>query len=443
MTLIKILAVYITFQEFILKWMPIDDVLYQLLRQVPDMLIFVLALSLFLRKFSMRGLIPIIGKKIDAPLWLFMLWAIFTLAVNLSADLFVGIANIKALLRYTLLVYILLILKPSEADIRSLLKWISIAVFVQVLVGMAQFFGGIPARDFLAARHVDVGIGALMTSFTGDRFEGVNDLMGTMGDNISFGYFLLMGLAIFLFSSRFQSVKYWFGITLIVTLIYLSGSRAITITAILFVIGHQAWVCGYKKITVRIALLAFALSPLGLVVIFGNISFSSDEKYSFLFMFNEEYLEGSLNSRLGIVVHILPKILLDFHNIIGFSPDKMVFAGFVSDELRMIPQILIDLLPIVLEDVYWVAMYVYFGLVGIVLWILFLYRLQGFVSIIARSDCATVIHPIAGAAFFLLWASLPLNLFNQAFEARSFAFYLWLYCGLCITYHKNRVAKDM
>lgn len=433
MNLIKLLAIYLPFEEFFLKWLPVSDYTYLLLRQMPDAIVFALALVLLMAKLSSAKNIPAVGRKTDTLLFLFVVWAFVTLLLNPAADTVLGLANIKALLRYVTLVYIVLMLNPSEKQINNLIQWILLAVACQTMIGLFQLIGGIPVRDFLAARHASEGIGGIISKdFTGDRFEGVNDLMGTMGDTISFAYFLLVGMVIWLFSSRFGSLKYWLGIMALFVPIYLSGSRSVVITVFLLIIVHQIWVNGWRRSTRLIFALLALLVPLGLVMLPSGMPAGGGDDRSFWFIFSGDYLESALNQRLGMIVYLVPKILFSAHSIVGFSPDVFYFAEFIANNFLMVPQILIAVLPYILEDVYWIAIYVYYGLIGFSFWLFFLFFLQKKLRNYLSLATSAVSYKLVCIALFLLLASVPLNFLNQAFEARAFSYYLWLFCGLAL-----------
>jgi len=368
--LIKLLAVYLPFEEFILKWLPVSDQLYLLMRQIPDLMVMSMAAVLLANRLLAGKTVPIIGGRVDVCLALFVCWAFMTILLNPDANVLTNILNIKALLRYILLIYILLLLNPSHMEIKSLFKWLGCAILIQVLIGVFQFLGGTSARDFLAARHVSEGIGSAIKTFTGDRFADRNDLMGTMGDNISFGYFIMLGAVLLLFRGLHLSLFQVLGILMLMAMTFLSGSKAIFLTTLMIGCGYGVWRWGWQ----RMMLLSFVSLPLVLLMVYlalpADLIASASEA-------GEQLLQGMMNSRLGILVYIVPKLLLTPQNIIGFAPDKEHFAEYVAYALPMTPGILLAVLPHVLEDVYWAAMYIYYGLVGFVLWcafLVFMYR---------------------------------------------------------------------
>ena len=166
---------------------------------MPDVLVFCLMGTLLLRRLLSDKGVPIVGGKADFFLILFIGWAFITLLLNQAAGNFVGIANINALLMYVLLVYITLMLNPHQAQVDSLVKWLLAAIGIEVLIGLSQHVGGLPMRNFLSASHLRESVYGFTAVFTGDRSEGVNDLMRTMGDNINFAYFMMVGLVLLFF----------------------------------------------------------------------------------------------------------------------------------------------------------------------------------------------------------------------------------------------------
>lgn len=442
MPLIYALAFYLPLEEFILKWLPVGDQTYLLLRQLPDLTVVLLFLLLVAKKTYDGNGIPIIGKRIDALLLAFVVWAFLVALLN-PADLPSALVKIKALIRYILLVYAILILNPSQMQVEKTLRWIGWAVILQVIIGIFQFSGGFWARNFLAARHVDTGIAGMTIAFTGDRFEDVNALMGTMGNTIGYGMLLLVGLSVWVVSCKTGGKWYWLGTSVLVVLMYLTGSRSVLIAAVIIVSAHYWMVLGSRKISRRLLLLSPLLVIMTLVapVVIDVILATASGNNDFAYIFTSDYIQMALNQRLGILVYIVPQLLLIPQSLIGFGPDKLVFVDFVIAHLPTVPQILIAVLPDVIEDVYWVALIVYYGFIGFFLWVLFLLRMGKMIAFARKHALSYTSTRVSTIALLLLVASVPLNFFNQAFSVRGFSFYLWFMCGLALSLYRREKYK--
>lgn len=429
MLILKFLAFYLPLEELFLKWLPVSDQVYLVLRQMPDLLVMGLAASLLTYRLAIARSIPAVGGRVDLYLVLFVFWSFATILVNQGADLFICMLNIKALLRYILLLYILLLLNPSPEQIRNLIKWIVAAVTVQALMGVVQLVGGLSVRDFLAARHVSEGIGGAVKKFTGDRFEGQNDLMGTMGDNISYGYLIMLGVILILFKSqRSIGIRALFALFLI-TLTFLSGSKAIFLVSLMVGYGYCLWRWGRSNTLLMSFLVLPLLAIVTYLVLPGDVIETAKVSSQRLF-------EGMMNSRLGILVYIMPELLWNPYSVIGFSPDKDFFSDFVEASLPSIPTVLLVVLSHVIEDVYWAAMYIYYGMIGFALWCLFLRSIYKRLKPLTSSP-SLLMQYLGRVATIMILVSVPLNFFNQSFEVRSFSFYLWLFCGLALVQRRQ------
>ncbi len=431
--LIILLSVYLPYEEIVLKVLPLSDQQYIWARQIPDLVVFSMAFILLIgQSGSSKKIMTVAGRNVVNCFVLFLLWSLAVLAINQQADIFIALANIKALLRYVLLIFIIIILNPSDGQIRKIMWWVMIAVGGQMIIGFIQFFGGIPARDFLAARHVADDAGLLVKNFTGDRFEGVNDLMGTMGDTISFAFFMIIGMTVWIFSYKGKALFLWLGVVAFLILIYLSGSRTATLVAIILPIGFIVWRNGLYKSAVLMAVMSLFILPIGILVLGVDISIDMSDRRSFQFMFTEDYVESAMNQRLGIISRIFPQMLFDMQAIVGFSSDKNVFIRHALNEYTEIPYVLSLVLPHVLEDVYWVALYAYYGLIGFLMFSALLYFMIKRVRILANLENIDKHLCFGKIALTLLLLALFLNVFNQAFEVRSFSFYMWLFCGFAL-----------
>ena len=438
MPLIYILGFYLPLEEFILKWLPVSDQAYLMLRQLIDLIVFSMFALLVLKRLFTGRSVPVIGRGCDVLLFLFLACAALTSLLN-HADVALSIANIKALLRYILLIYIILLLDPTEKQIIRLLRWIGAAIIGQLFIGIFQYAGGFAARDFLAARHVSDNVAGIATDFTGDRFEDINDLMGTMGNTIAFGMFLLVGISMWLVSHRLGRLRYWLGFFLLFIPIYLTGSRSVVLSALFLLLVNYGLVFNFTKLARKILLLVPLVIPF---LFLSDYLIDTENHKSFSYIFTPDYIQEALNQRLGILVYLGPHISFSSHSLLGYSPDKFIFIDFVHAHLKMVPQILVDVLEYVIEDVYWVALFIYYGWVGLIIWGLFLFQIWKKLTFIREQFISPTLMHLSSTALLLLIVSIPLNFLNQAFEVRAFSFYLWLICGLTLAFYR-RVQRDM
>lgn len=434
MLILRILAFYLPIEEFVLKWLPVGDQTYLMMRQIPDLLVFVSAILLIILQTYKSRRLPMAGGWVDLYLLTFLLWAFFTVWFN-SADVPLALANIKALVRYILIVYIVLIIEPTQRQIETIIRWLGYSIIIQFAIGIVQYGGGIQARDFFSARQVTTTVAGLKTGFTGDRFEGVNDLMGTLGNTINYATFLIIGLGLWVTSPKLSRLKYWSGALFVMIFIISSGSRSAVIAGTALMFGHQ-WIVDGGKAMLRQLGMVFPLMLVSLIFLIPYIA-TLDDAESFFFIFNDDYLEHAYNQRLGIALILGPQLLLNEHTLFGFSPDVYVFVDFVSKNLPMIPMVLLDELPFILEDVYWIALLVYYGGIGLILWCLFLFGMGKRIAYL-RTHCRTPLTARLGTiALLLLIVAVPLNFLNQAFEVRQFSYYLWLLCGLALASYRS------
>jgi len=428
--LISFLAVYLPVEDFLLKWVPVSEPAYLLLRQIPDLVVAVLFLSVLVgHGLRVGSRYPVIGSGADKFLVGFIFLALLSIPLN-SANSVAALSNIKALLRYVLLIYTILILNPSDTDIRRFARALWAGVVVQILVGMVQWLGGIPVRDFLAARNTSDDIAGIRRVFTGTMHADVNDLFGTMGSTINFAMFMLVGLVVWLVTKEKQSVRLWGGTVVLVAMIYLSGSRSVLLASIFVIVVFNVLRYGRRAMVYAIFGAMIATAVLALVT-------QGAEKRDLTYIFTESYVQIALNQRLGLLVYVLPIFFSDIRTFFGFSPDKNIFIDFVRNDAIGVPSVLRAVLPSVIEDVYWFALLCYYGILGLACIGLFVLAVARRTSAIYLGEKDAFGKQLALASYLLLFASLPLNLFNQAFEVRQYSYYLWTFVGLSLAYSRR------
>ena len=161
-----------------------------------------------------------------------------------------------------------------------------------------------------------------------------------------------------------------------------------------------------------------------------------NESFYFLDVFSQEYRENALNQRLGLVVYILPHAFDGCISLLGYSSDICIVATAVGTHFRL-PEVLASIFVEILDDVYWLALLLYYGYVGFACFVLFFGKLTALVLRLYRRASDGPAKRYALIAAFLLILAIPLNGINQTFQIRQFAYYLWLFVGVAIVAVRN------
>lgn len=148
-----------------------------------------------------------------------------------------------------------------------------------------------------------------------------------------------------------------------------------------------------------------------------------------------------MNQRLGVVVYIAPKIIFNKENMFGFLSADLV-VDYIQENILDVPDILIKVLPLMIDDVYWVAMYLYYGVIGFSLYALFLISIYKKLTINKHNFRSPLIQQLYLVSISLLLIAMPLNFINQALVTRTFSFYLWLFIGLTLTFSRDLKTKN-
>lgn len=428
MWILKLVVIYLPLQEFLLKWLPVTESVFFLLRQLPEFLLLLLSAALAARELSAKR-IPYSGERFEAYLLCFLLSAILSALLNPLSDKAIVGSELFVLLRYFAVVFCLIALRPSEKEIRSLLLVVFISFALQAFLGYLQLVGGEAVRQVFVARSYVNVLSEVSREFTGGAEGGRQSIIGTGGDFINFAYMMAVAVACALSFFR-KGTKLLFLLGVLLVILFFSGSRTIFLSTLLLVAIALAWT---KSLNLRVAL--FLVAGFGLIAVFGVlVAIAETVQYdykSFWALFKSETVLALLNQRLGVLVYFIPEYIRSGHFLFGFSADRFYIGEVVWGDYLGVPTILAAVLDFVFEDLYFAALFGYYGLFGLAFFI------AAWVQIF-RVAKRLAVHgdglagKIGVATLMLLFLAIPLNMANQAFEARYFAFYLWLFAGLCL-----------
>lgn len=425
------LALYLPLEDFLVKWLAVSDFTYLALRQVPDVLTLVAVGLVLAAKFVTGDRARGLGGWIDAAVVALVGAAAVSVGLN-DASPMTALLNLKALLRYVLIAYVLVNVPIDEDRVRLLFHVILVGVGIQMAVAALQLAGGRQVVSFFLPQSTDTTVAGLDIEFTATWEAERGRVFGTIGQTVGFAGFMITGLAIWL-TGEDRPLRYWAGVLVFGLFLYYSGSRTALFTGFLLVLAHQHLT---ERASPSVLLLALALVAAGVAAAVSGVDLTETEVFS---IFTERYVEIAADQRLGIVISVLPEFLSSVslpRIVFGFSGDPAVVEAFIAGMFNA-PQTLVREIGVI-EDVYWGAILLYYGAVGF-LSMVYLHARAIYETYRLRSTSSDARFPreLATVALFLLLAAVPMNLAGRVFEVRQFSFYLWTCLGLALAYRQQ------
>ena len=427
------LAIYLPFEDFILKWLPVSENIFIILRQIPDLFVFSFVFFVLLSSLMKRR-IDVVNKKAFSFLALFITFSLVSVFLNHSS-LFNSLLNLKALIRYVFLIYILYWIKPTEKQALTFIKAVIIIAFIEAAIGTLQFFGGDLIRNLFEPRKLY----SIQYAVTALR-KGSGESFGTMAYTINYAFFLVVSLVFILgFGKYFSKHKFMLnaGSLFLVVAIFFSGSRAAFLSA-LIAIGLYT----YYRYGIRII---FYLMPLfvGLIMLVLFVDKGSSSK-DFWYFLSPRYVDNLESQRLGMIKLFLSYVsALDPHLLYGLSSDKSFFVDYISANYKL-PLFFSKGTIGAFEDVYWIALIFYYGIIGFILFALFLFFIYKKIIAFEKFSDITDIHSdmlVTCKILFLL--IIPLQFVNQTLEVRQFAFYMWAIVGFTLSILRTATNSEL
>jgi hypothetical protein len=234
-----------------------------------------------------------------------------------------------------------------------------------------------------------------------------------------------VGLALWITRYADRSLWYWLGSAVFILFLYNTGSRAATLAGLL-VVGFHQFLIGQLSKKIIGGILAAPLLLLVVPLLDPGSNYVTRA-------FSQDYVQKAMNQRLGIVLLVVPHFLsnLGLTDIMfGLSLDQRVLATMVADMFQ-VPLALLSQIGMI-EDVYWAALLVYFGVVGMGFLLGMLFSIFGRLWTLLEWARTDLQQRLGHLALLVLGISFPLNLLGQYYEIRQFSFYLWILVGLAV-----------
>ncbi len=433
--LIIIIIIFLPSEDFILKWLPVSDKIYSISRFFSELFIYSLFLLIILHNLKKSFLIK--KTPIDVPLILFILVGIVSIILN-HAPLLGGLIGIRTLLRYVIVFYILTNIKINNTLLNKTIYIILIMGAIQSIIGIFQHFNGI--SNFWIPRETNLEIAGYKKEFT-VLTSGIEQgaIIGTLGHSVNLALFLLIQ---FILSFTLIINKFFKGFYRFILYIF----TCLTFIAILFTYSRGVIISSLIAIIIilylnkkKLALLTISsiISLIFILMILININTGVEYKHvkkeyvnpieNIRMIFSNEYLEATEGSRQWILQEI-GGFLLKNIVLIGFSPDEFTTREKIANTSKgNLERILYYK---AFEDVYWIAILAYFGIIGLSLFLYILYKLFKTSIYVMYKTNNYIYYIISQSLITLLIIIIPLTFIVRTFEFRAFGFYFWFLAGL-------------
>lgn len=434
--IVSAIAIYIPFEDFILKWFPLPLSLINLIRLIPELCLYILLFRIIQERIKSGKGIRI--TPIEPLIIAFFLAATVSIVVN-GASLPGSIMNLRTNWRYLSVYYILVNIDISKEQIANLVEKIKIAGLIEAYIAAFQFFLPDGLTRTLFARAGTMA--AQGTIKAGASF-------GTFSESANLSSFLLLITGVF-FTSIYSNYAYLIPppqdlahIFVLFFALFASKKRAALLMALILAII----VLFHLRRRRNIAWLLWVGSLAGLIVIvlfvplFNEffIAAQSTEKVDLLSYFTEifdpKYWEETASQSRGFVIEKVCRALVESGSWFGFGPSLISVYHGISEALNLnsVDQEHLWEVLYVFDDPYWFAILGYFGIVGILLYWLVLLRLYQASQTLVKY----AIHPEyrnLGSMFSAITMGAYLYSFvERIFRLRAFSFYFWLLAGLVI-----------
>jgi hypothetical protein len=376
------------------------------------------------------------ATPLDLPLLLLIATTLVSLLLNGTdgAGLLAGALNLRVLLRYLGLFYLVVNLAPTPRQVQTIVRIVLALGALNVIVGLLQWGVGEPFRSLFLPNVNDASfLGQTRRSALVGRGREIGAVFGTAGDTLFFGLFLVVVTALFLGTVRRVTLATLLSLGALATAVGMSFARAAVLAWLLVALIAYRWRYGLAT-----ALLVALIGGLSLALLLVAAT-GDDEPFvnprrgeqsivqNLTGVFSANYIARARNQRLGHLIGTIPTIVLH-RPLFGFGPDQDRTVEALNAATPSF--LLFEARSDGFEDVYWMALIAYYGLAGAgafaaVLLIMArsaLRTLRRSTNPQTRGMAITVISLSAATALLMFIYRVP--------EFRIYATYLWLFPAL-------------
>ena len=443
--LIYAIAIYLSFEEFVVKFTPFRGVILFLFRQITGELVIYALFGKLIYESIFRGK-PFRTTPIDPLFIAFIIASFISIGIN-QASIAGSLVNLRALLRYVAVYYVVVNLDISKSQLILLLKSLKIMCLIQSVLASFQYFAPRSITKFFVPRGTDVSFGGHERYMSGTK---VGAAVGTLGRPAAFTSFIFITFSIFLVDTAKQAKILSTRHTLLWSVVIVFGifatlKRASLIIILLIPVALFLHLGKTKKALVIswfYAAFAFGLALTLLSINLDKIAFSgrdarqeaiSPSTYLVQILTPDYWEQANENSR-GWTMRTVGNSVLKSHGIwFGLSPDQNSVRDSLIrlNDADTLAQQRFEVTE-ALEDVYWIAMFAYYGIVGLGIYLLILVRLYIAARWLVTHSNDRDYQSLGAVFCTVILVSFAYAWIERIWELKTFAFYFWLLAGLVI-----------
>ena len=443
------IAVYLPFEEFILRWTPAPAIILLFLRFLHELVLYFLWIKVFYKRL-IRG-DRLIKSSIELAFICFVFWALILLIIH-QASIFRGLDNLRTLIRYFAVYYIIVDLNLSKNKINLLLKTILILGLIQGYLVTIQYFAPPSFNNLFIPQEVNLEAGGIAIQNSSEVSSGslkTGAVNGTFANTANTSAFLIICFIVlivlgfqnnnlFLSKNLFNFLIMYFAFFVTYKRIALLFSMVVPII-ILFFYRKRLWA---GKV-IWLYLFAFFILIFA-SLFFLNVDTSIDgwairkgESFNLLGyfgqLFSSEYWEKG--TRQWIIKTILGGTI-GTGNWYGFSPESSEAVNTLAEILPAQKSTILEK-QFWFEDVYWVAMLLYYGIPGVALFGYIFQRLYQTAQWLINYCLESQMRSLGIVFCTLITITFFYGFVERIFEMKCFSFYLWLLAGIVVNVYSR------
>ena len=438
--LILFLAIYLPFQDFVLRW--VSPSLFLPIRWSSETLIAFCFIWLCLNKLVRRE--PLKRTIIDLPLLGFLLAVLLSALWNgsgfLDSAMWLG-----PVLRYVLLFYIIVNLDVDEKYTKKVIYIISICLAIQVSIGLIQYLGGETVSNFLAPQTTYTWkVGNIQRAIYQSHILAPlrsKFLFSTFDNGNQYGGFLVVNILVLVGLSRAVPIKKVLRLMIL----------GLGVFVIVFTYSRQSWLAFYfgllaialvgKKKWLLFSLLSFFIFVSIVIGVFKftGSPYEAREEVTlsgrFFSIFSEPFFGSTRKFGRGYILFDGSKQIAQKAPLLGIGPGANLDDFYTEFKFSY-------LAARHLGDVGWIDLFGRLGFLGSLAFLWILVRLIFLALRTYRYAFNDSARGISLGYIGALIAMMVLFFASAQFLIRTTSYYFWLWSAILLVYVESQKKND-